>query len=439
MITTQAMRASAGPSRPLRCYLPRSALARSPPPPPEPVTSSAAVEAPLHMTDVPGAHLRRRAVPERIVVRRLLERSARALPWPSRFSVAELAALTALPVGGPQLAGLPLGAARLLMPSPEVPRTGCVLGRANFPGTDRPVAVMPDDRRAHTSVLGGTGAGKSSLLLNLIAQDLTFGRGAIVLDPKGDLITDCLDRVPPHRIDEVVLLDPADDNYPVGLNLLADAQRDPELVVDQVVHIFHSIFRDSWGPRLDDILRAALLTLVHEPNMTIVEVPRVLTDDAFRRRLMRQIDDPVGLEPFWAQFDAWTPAERAAALAPVLNKLRTALLRRRVRNTLGQQAPPWNFHETITRSGIVFVSLAKGLLGDESSALDGLPGHERPLERGPGTSCRPRDAASFDALLHRRGGRLHEHPDQPRDHAQSGTRTRIWAHGGTSTLGSTSP
>ena len=328
-------------------------------------------EAPLRMADVPGTHLRRRALPERTVVRRLLERSTPALPWPSRFNVAELAALTALPIDGPQLSGLPLGAARQLMPSPDVPRTGCVLGQANFPGTNRPVAVLPDDRRAHTSVLGGTGAGKSSLLTNLIAQDLAFGRGVIVLDPKGDLITDCLDRIPPRRIDEVVLLDPADDDFPVGLNLLADSQRDPELVADQVVHVFHSIFRDSWGPRLDDLLRAALLTLVQEPNMTIVEVPRVLTDDVFRRRLMRHVNDPVGLEPVWAQVDAWTAAERSAALAPVLNKLRTALLRRRVRNTLGQQTPRWNFRETLERGGIVFVSLAKGLLGEESSALMG--------------------------------------------------------------------
>src|SRR5207302_784825 len=118
--------------------------------------------------------------------------------------------------------------------------------------------------------------------------------------PKGDLIEDCLARVPAERTNDVIVLDPTDNERPVGLNLLAGAADAPELVADQVVFIFHQLFAAFWGPRTDDLLRAALLTLVTEPGMTLVEVPLLLMNPAFRRRFAGAIAaDPIGLAPFW--------------------------------------------------------------------------------------------------------------------------------------------
>ena len=153
--------------------------------------------------------------------------------------------------------------------------------------------------------------------------------------------------------------------------MLARPGDSPELVVDQVVSIFHDLYRDSWGPRTDDILRAALLTLVGVPGMTLAEVPLLLTDPAFRRPLVGRLNDPVALGPFWAWYDGLSDRERTAAIGPVMNKLRTFLLRRRLRNILGQAAPVFDFDQALADRSIVLVPLTKGLLGEEAAALLG--------------------------------------------------------------------
>ncbi len=196
-------------------------------------------------------------------------------------------------------------------------------------------------------------------------------RGVVVVDPKGDLVSDVLDRVPPERTGDVVVLDPADEQRPVGLNLLARPGESPELVVDQVVSIFHDLYRDSWGPRTDDILRAALLTLVGVPGMTLAEVPLLLTDEGFREPLVGRLNDPVGLGPFWGWYEGLSAGERMQAIGPVMNKLRAFLLRKRLRNILGQAEPRFDFDRALADRNIVLVPLVKGLLGEESAALLG--------------------------------------------------------------------
>src|SRR5207248_7951125 len=135
---------------------------------------------------------------------------------------------------------------------------------------------------------------------------------------------------------DVVILDPSDEARPVGLNILAASDEDRELVTEQVVGTLHNLYHASWGPRTDDILRAAVLTLVGVPGMTLAEVPLLLTDEDFRRRLVARVDDPVALGPFWAAYEAMTDEARAQAIGPVMNKLRAFLLRRRLRNVIGQ-------------------------------------------------------------------------------------------------------
>jgi hypothetical protein len=324
-----------------------------------------------HAANAPGVHLFRRRLASLAVGGALAERRLPVVHHSCIFNAAELGALAAFPVGKTSLPGLRLAGCRQLAPSSDIPAGGRVLGVATFPGSERPLALSVTDSLRHLHVIGPTGVGKSTLLTGLIAQDMAAGRGVVVIDPKGDLVADVLDRVPPSRTGDVIVLDPADDERPVGLNLLAGTADSRELVVDQVVGIFHSLYSAFWGPRTDDILRAALLTLVGVPGMTLAEVPLLLSDPGFRRRLVARVDDPIALGPFWGWFEGLSDGERTQAIGPIMNKLRAITLRRRLRNVLGQADPRLDFDRVLSERRILLVPLAKGLLGEEAAALVG--------------------------------------------------------------------
>jgi hypothetical protein len=331
----------------------------------------ARVAAALHTANAPSAHLYRSWWPSGLVRRWMVAHAAPLVRQPCLLNADELAGLVAWPLGDVSLPGLSMGGTKALAPSAEIPRYGRVVVQSTYPGMERPLALSLPDSLRHLHVIGPTGVGKSTLMLGLITQDMAAGRGVVVVDPKGDLVNDVLGRVPAERTDDVVVLDPADEERPVGLNLLARPGESPELVVDQVVSIFHDLYRDSWGPRTDDILRAALLTLVGVPGMTLAEVPLLLTDPSFRRPLVRRINDPVALGPFWGWYEGLSDGERMQAIGPVMNKLRTFLLRRRLRNILGQAEPAFDFDQALAARSIVLVPLTKGLLGEEAAALLG--------------------------------------------------------------------
>jgi len=269
------------------------------------------------------------------------------------------------------LPGLRLGGCRQLAPASDIPSHGRVVARSSFPGAERPLALSVTDSLRHLHLIAPTGAGKSTVMLNLATQDMVDGRGIVVVDPKGDLVTDVLDRVPPSRVGDVIVLDATDEQRPVGLNLLSGAAEAPELVVDQIVTIFHQLYASSWGPRTADILRSSLLTLAGEPGATLVDVPLLLTDANFRRRLVGRVDDPIALGPFWGWFDGLSDAERAQAIGPIQNKLRAFLLSRRLRNVLGQARPRLDLDRVLAERRILLVPLSKGLLGEEAAALIG--------------------------------------------------------------------
>jgi hypothetical protein len=329
------------------------------------------VLAAFHAANAPGTHLVRRMLPSGLVARNLAGRFLPLVVPPCWLNATELSMLVGFPVGGAALPGLRLGASRLLAPAADIPSRGRVVAEASFPGAQRPLALSVTDSLRHLHVIGPTGVGKSTLLVGLIAQDMAAGRGVIVIDPKGDLAGDVLDRVPRSRVGDVSVLDPSDVGRPVGFNLLGGPPEASELLVDQVVGTLHSLFAASWGPRTDDILRSALLTLVGQPGMTLCEVPLLLSDQAFRRRLVGRIDEPVALGPFWAWYEALSDAERAQAVGPVLNKLRAFLLRRTLRNVLGQATPELDLGQVLAEGRILIVPLAKGVLGEEAAALIG--------------------------------------------------------------------
>ena len=283
------------------------------------------------------------------------------------LSAEELAQLCHLP-----LAGVPMDSAHVcIAPARPLGREGSLLCRLED-DQRTPVQIAQRERRQHLWMVGPTGCGKSTLLLNLALQDIEAGIGVGVVDPKGDLIRDLLERIPKEHADRLILFDPAQRERPLGLNVLdCEDESERELVTDGVVSIFRKNFERFWGPRTDDILRASLLTLLRHPGTTLCEVPLLLLNREVRARLTKQLDDPIGLRPFWQEYEAFGDGQRAQMVGPVLNKLRSFLLRPTVRNVLGQSRSTLELAQVMDRGGILLVNLSKGALGEDSSRLLG--------------------------------------------------------------------
>jgi Helicase HerA, central domain len=283
-------------------------------------------------------------------------------------TVPELAALAGLPQ---DLAVPGLDRARAkAMPAPvAVPGGGRavkVLGRSQIGGHS--VGLHVADARAHMHVIGKTGVGKSTLLLNMIVADIKAGRGTVVIDPRGDLITDILDRVPANHAKRIVLIDPDQPN-PGFFNPLEDTH-DPHLAVDNLVGIFAKIFVRQWGPRMDDTLRVACLTLMRHANSTLSMVPPLLSDRTFRGRFTVGLDDPDGLAGFWTWYDSINENFRGQVIAPVLARLRQFLLRDFVKSVIGHGTSSFRMGE-ILDGGVLLCRLPKGQLGEETSRILG--------------------------------------------------------------------
>lgn len=250
-----------------------------------------------------------------------------------------------------------------------------VLASANAPGTTGTVGYNTLDRMRHTWVLGPPGTGKSTLLLNLIGQDLEANRPVVVIEPK-DLVAELLPRIPAHRAEDVVLLD-ALDEAPVGINPLhrvAGDHRSPEVVADSLFATFKALYRsgnsDGLGPRSSDILRHCLTLLAARSDASLVMLPLLLTNPGFRRSVTRGVmaSDPFDAGPFWQWFNELSPEAAAQVVAPLSNKVRP-LLDRHLRAVLAQRQPRFNVRQVLTEKKILLVPLQKGVLGPETSGL----------------------------------------------------------------------
>lgn len=286
------------------------------------------------------------------------------------FSVAELAAVIGWPIDAPDLPGLELGAAKRLVPSLSLPQTGRILGVSNFAGTARPVAVTPSASTRGLYVLGPTGTGKTSLIQNLVRDDLAEGRGLAVVEANGDLIRDLLDLIPPERTGDVVLLDPTDPDYAVGFNPFASSA-DPSLVADQLGELFQRLWSAYWGPRTGQLAHMSLLTLARRNGSTLLELPRLFLDQTFRDHVLADLDDPVGLAPDWQWFANLPTREQATVVAPLLNKVRSFTARPVIRAMMGQAKPQISMRRLMAERKILLVYLPKGLIGAETAQLLG--------------------------------------------------------------------
>jgi hypothetical protein len=282
------------------------------------------------------------------------------------LSVPELAGMAHLPTDR-GVAGLSRAGAHVVAPPPEVHSTGKVLGRSEL-GDRRKVGLEVHDARQHVHILGSTGSGKSTLITNLVLDDVAAGRGAVVVDPKGDLIDDIIDRLPEKAAGRVVILDPDDDAAPPAMNVLGAA--DPYLAVDHLVGIFHRLFEAYWGPRTDDVLRVAALTAVRQPGATLGDIPLLLTDAGFRSALTKGLDDP-NLKGFWSAYEKMSPGAQTQMVGPVMNKLRTVLTRPFVSAVLTSSASSFDLGADVLDGGLLLARLPKGTLGDDSCRLLG--------------------------------------------------------------------
>ena len=233
------------------------------------------------------------------------------------------------------------------------------------------LSISPRDSLEHTHLMGPTGSGKSTAMQHLILADIKAGRSVLVLDPKQDLVMDILSRIPEERAGDVVVIDPSSP-CPVGFNPLGfRSYQNKALIADAVLSVLRELWQDSWGVRIQDILSASLLTLAEIDGASLLWLQPLLTDSSFRRKIISQIKDKVGLMPFWNEFEALSDLQRQQWIAPVANKLRQFTLRSGLRNVLGQAYPRFSLSELFTQRKIVLVTLNRGVVGLESSRLLG--------------------------------------------------------------------
>ena len=243
--------------------------------------------------------------------------------------------------------------------------------RTNY-DTETPFGIGVADARRHVYIIGQTGSGKTTLLRNLLLQHLSAGHGVALLDPHGDLADELLDHFPPSRADDLVYFHPADADFPVGFNPLANVpSAERPLVTAGLISAFKSIWRDSWGPRLEYILANTLAALLEAPNTSLLGVNRMLADEKYRAWVVNQVRDPF-VRAFWteefAHYDARFLRE---AIAPIQNKIGQLLLSPLLRNVLGQVRTKVNLRFMMDNRRVFIANLSKGRLGTEPANLLG--------------------------------------------------------------------
>jgi len=260
------------------------------------------------------------------------------------------------------------------LPTPNDPEAEgmTLLGRTNYRGSQQIFGIKPIDRRRHIYIIGKTGMGKSTLLENMVYSDIVAGRGVGVIDPHGDLADNVLSFIPSNRINDVVLIDPADREWAVAFNMLENV--DPALnsiVCSGLVGIFKKIYAESWGPRLEHILRNTILALLEYPGTSMLGIIRILQDADFRRRVIKKVEDPV-VKSFWLEeFEKMQDKFRIEAISPILNKVGQFLSSPTIRNIVGQAKSTLDLRFFMDKGKIVIINLSKGKIGEDNSALLG--------------------------------------------------------------------
>jgi TraM recognition site of TraD and TraG len=237
-------------------------------------------------------------------------------------------------------------------------------------GGDIPFGLDAADRRQHVYAIGQTGTGKSTLLRNLILQDIEAGRGVGLIDPHGDLASDILEQIPTWRTNDAVYFDPSAPD-PLAINLFRATTDNWHLVASGIVSAFKKIWGNSWGPRLEYVLYATLAALLQCENTSLLGVSRMLHDERYRAWVVKQVKDPM-LRSFWVnEFAGYDRGFRQEVVGPIQNKVGQIFLAPALRNVLGQIGTKINFRFMMDRRRIFVANLSKGRIGETHSSLLG--------------------------------------------------------------------
>ena len=247
-----------------------------------------------------------------------------------------------------------------------------VLAETNFRGQRRRFGIKTDDRRRHVYLIGKTGMGKSTMLENMIIQDIQNNKGVAVVDPHGDLVEKVINFVPNERINDVIYFNPADLDFPIAFNVFEKVGREYQhLVASGLIGIFKKLWSDSWGPRLEYVLRNAILALLEYPDSTLLGVMRLLVDKGYRKKVMTKITDPV-VRSFWVdEYSKYPDKFQSEAIAPIQNKVGQFLSSPVIRNIVGQVRSSFSIRAAMDEGKILLFNLAKGRIGEDNSALLG--------------------------------------------------------------------
>jgi len=246
------------------------------------------------------------------------------------------------------------------------------VGSTNFRGENNLFGIKTIDRRRHIYIIGKTGMGKSTILENMIFSDIQNGKGLAVVDPHGDLAEAIISFVPKSRTNDVIIFDPSDIGYPVSFNMLEC--KNPEnrhLIASGLLGVFKKMFGESWGPRMEHILRNTLLALTYSPGSTMLGIMKILTDDKYRSKVLNKVTDPIVLDFWHNEFGKWQPKQITENVSPIQNKVGQFLSAGIIRNILGQPKSSIDLRFAMDKKKIIIINLSKGKIGEDNSALLG--------------------------------------------------------------------
>jgi len=247
-----------------------------------------------------------------------------------------------------------------------------VFAETTFRNQNRKFGIKVDDRRRHMYIIGKSGMGKSTVMENMIVEDIRSGKGVAVVDPHGDLAEKIIEFIPPERINDVVYFNPSDTNFPIAFNIMESV--DPHyrhLVASGLIGVFRKLWADSWGPRLEYILRNTILAVLDYPGSTLMSVTRMLADKAFRKKLVDNIQDPV-VKSFWVkEFAGYADKFASEAVAPIQNKVGQFLSSSLIRNIVGQVESSIDIRQIMDEKKILIMNMSKGRIGEDNTQLLG--------------------------------------------------------------------
>lgn len=246
------------------------------------------------------------------------------------------------------------------------------IGVTNYRDEQIPFGIKEKDRLGHIYVIGKTGVGKSTLLLNMAISDVTHGKGIAVIDPHGDLCVELLKHIPQDRMKDLIYFNPADVDHPIAFNPLQSVNSEHHhLVVSGLISTFKKIWSESWGPRLEHILRFTLLSLLEYPFGTLLDIQPMLTDATFRLQVLAHVQNPA-TRAFWLnEFDKYPPNLKSEAVAPIINKTSLFATSIPLRNIVRQQNSSFKMQQVLDESKIFIVNLSKGSIGEDASTIMG--------------------------------------------------------------------